>query len=131
MAPPFRLKKDEENGTNNRDEIEGQIHEVSNDCFGTESLEWFLQCLSEFLNRITAGFDLSPFLHNLPLVSREQCAVEGVENGIFQKKVARDSVDDCSTFVEDQKDGADHCDRTVHEYKDRELGEIGKGKHAS
>src|SRR3954468_16743683 len=53
------LKNDEENGADDRNEVEWQIHEVANNSFGREFSEWLRHEFTQFGHWIASPLDLT------------------------------------------------------------------------
>lgn len=79
MRGLLTLDNDKYRGTDDRNGIERQIHDVTNDGLWAESFKWTLEDLAQFLHRITARFDLSSLTHDLSVSTCEQSAVECVK----------------------------------------------------
>jgi hypothetical protein len=66
------LKDQEDDSTNDRHEVEGQVHEVADDSLRRESHERLLNEFAETSHRITAGLEISPFGYDICLVLLDQ-----------------------------------------------------------
>lgn len=82
------LDENEDNRSHQWDEVERQVHEVTNDGLRPESLERVLQDLSKPRNRGVSWLNLTTFFDNLSRVSGDEGAIKSIEEGIFEEPVA-------------------------------------------
>lgn len=131
MRGLLTLDSDKYRGTDNRNGIERQIHDVTNDGLWAESIKWTLEDLAQFLHRITARFDLSSLAHDLSVSACEQSAVECVKQCIPEEIVSRNEIDDSGAFVENEQTGGYNCEWSVDKDENGELGKIRECEHAT
>lgn len=131
VATSAAADNDEGHCSNNRNKVERQVHEVSNQLLNAEFAEWFLQCLAQFLNSVSPRVDLSAICNDLCLVFRDQCTVECVQKRVLEQEAFRENRDNGCALVEDKKDSCEHSERPVHEDHDGQLREICEEEHGS
>lgn len=88
---------------NNRDEVEGQVHDVSNDGRRAELGKGVFYCLSKPLDGITSGLDLATLTDHVDGISRDEGAIERVKNGLLQEPVPRDHIRNGRAFIQHKK----------------------------
>lgn len=111
-------------------EVERQVHDISNQCLGAETLEGVLENLSQSLNGISARLELSAFTDEVGSVPGNQGAVKGVQEGILHHKVPGEERNDRRALVQDEHCCGEDCERSVDESHERELRHVGEEKHA-
>lgn len=130
LASSTGLDKNKNGSADDRDEVQRQVHKVTNDCLWAELCERTLECLSQPLDWVAAGLDLSTPLYKFALVSGKQSAIKGFQDGILQQIISRDHVDNRGTLVENQEDGGKDREWAIDEDEDGELRQVCECKHA-
>lgn len=125
------LHEDENGRADDRDEVQGKVHDVSDQCLWAEALKGTLENLSQPLHGLRARLNLAAFADHVCRVSGDKGAVKGVEDGILKYPVSGDDVDNGRALIENQEDGSDDGEGPVDEDEDGELRQIGKGKHSA
>lgn len=116
-------------GIHTGNEVERQVHEVSDNCLGTEAGEGRLEDLAEPGHRVAARLQLPALADDVGSVSRHESAVEDVEQRVLQEEVAGQDGDDGRALAENQDNRGEHGKWSVHEHQDSELRHVGKGEH--
>lgn len=125
------MNEDEDYCADNRDGVERQVHNVPNDCLGTELLEGTLDDFAQFLHRVCSRLDLTSLADNFGVSASEKGAVKDIQQRILEKIGARYEVDDGSALVQNQKNSCERCNRTVDEEQDGELWQVCEEEHAT
>jgi hypothetical protein len=118
------LEQDEHDGTNDGDEVERQVHDVSDDSAGSELCERLGDELAETTNGITAATDLALLGDELGLALGDKSAVKGVDQAVLDQECLGKGVEDGATLVETQESGIDSGQGTVEDSKDGGLWEV-------
>jgi hypothetical protein len=130
LSPPPSLKEEEDGSADNGDEVEGKVQKVSNQSLDAKPAEGILQSPPQSRNGIIAGLELSSLLYELALVARQEGAIECVEEGILEKIVPSNHVDNCGTLIEDEEPRRDNGQGPIDKYENAELGQVGEREHA-
>lgn len=85
-AGALALKKDEHDSTDDGDEVERQVHDVSDDGAGSELGEGLLDEFAQTADSIAAATDLALPGHEFGLALGNQSAVERVNQAFLDKE---------------------------------------------
>lgn len=79
------LQSYEDDRAHNRDEVEGQVHNIANECLRGELLERRFDELAELLHWIikVARLQLTAFRENTSLSARDQDTIKCIHQGIL------------------------------------------------
>lgn len=124
------LKSDEYSSPHYRDEVQRQIHQVSDDGLGAKALERASENLAQLGNGVTPRLKLPTLSNKVGSISGHQGPVKGVKQGVLEDPGTGDHGDDGRALVQDEEDGGQECDGTVHENHDGQLRKVGQRKHA-
>lgn len=86
------LKKEENGGADDGDEVEGEVDEISDQGRRGEALKGALENLAEPLHGLGARFDLAALANDVGGVSGDKGAIKGVEDGILNDEIAGDDL---------------------------------------
>ena len=111
------LEEDEHDCTNNGDEVERQVHDVSDDGAGCELGERLLNEFTKTTNGITTTADLALLGDELSLALSDQSAVEGVNQALLDEEGLGEGVEDGAALVQAQQGGIDSGERAVEDGK--------------
>lgn len=125
------LEKDEHDSTDNRDEVERQVHDISDDGAGSELGEGLLDELAQTTDSITATTDLALSGHEFGLALGNQSAVEGVDQAFLNKERLGEGIEDGATLVQTQQCGIDGSQRSIEDCKNGSLGKVSKEEDTS
>lgn len=129
LATVATLDENERGSAYNRDEVQRQVHDVTDDGIGREFGERAADKLAQTSHGITARLELTAFLDDLGGVLGDKSSIKSVENSILEEEVARDEVDDDGALVQDEQRRGEGGQRSVDKDEDGQLGEIGEEKH--
>jgi hypothetical protein len=118
------LKQNEHDGTNDGNEVERQVHDVSDDGAGSEFGEGLGDEFTKTANSITAATDLALLGDELGLALGDQSTVEGVDQAVLDQECLGQGVEDGAALVETQESGIDSGQGTVEDGEDGGLGEV-------
>lgn len=125
------LQSDEDDRSHDGDEVERQVHDISDDRTGAELLEGTPDDLAKLCDGITARLQFSTLGYEVVGVLGDEGSVEGVEQGFLEQPILGDCVYDGGTLVEDKEDRRQDSNRPVHEDQHSELRQVGEGEHAN
>lgn len=94
------LEQDEHGGTDDGDEVEGQVHDVSDDGAGSKFGEWLLDELTKTTNGITATTDLALLGHEFGLALGNQSTVKSIDQAVLDEEGLGQGVEDGAALVE-------------------------------
>jgi len=123
------LENDEGHGTDNGNEVEREVHEISDDSTGSKLGEWLRHKLTQLSDRVASRLDLALGGHQRGLASREQSAIEGVNQGIVDKEILAQDIEDGRLFTQYKQNSTNNGERPVEERQERDLRHIGDGEH--
>lgn len=118
------LEKDEHDSTDNRDEVERQVHDVSDDGAGSELGEGLLDEFAQAANSISAATDLALPGYEFGLALGDQSAVECVNQALLDEECFRKGVKDGATLVQTQQSGINGGQRSVEDCENSSLGKV-------
>lgn len=79
LASSTTLDENENYSANDRDGVERQVHNVTDDGLGTELLEGTLDNFAQLLHRISSRPNLASLADNLGVSASEQGTVENIQ----------------------------------------------------
>lgn len=122
------LEEDEHDGTDDGDEVERQVHDVSDDGTGCELCEWLLDEFAETANGITTTTDLALLGDELSLALSDQSTVERVNQALLNEERLGQGVEDGTALVQTQQSGVDCGKRAIEDGEDGGLREVAEDK---
>lgn len=130
-ASTLALKKDEHDSTNNRDEVERQVHDISDDGAGSELGKRLLDEFAQTADSVSAATDLALLGHEFGLALGDQSAVECVNQALLNEECFREGVEYGATLVQAQQSGINSSQRSVEDCKDSSLGKVSEEEDTS
>ena len=118
------LEQDEHDGTNDRNEVERQVHDVSDDGAGSEFCEWLGDEFTKTANSIAAATDLALPGHELGLALCDQSTVKGIDQAVLDQECLGEGIEDGATLVQAEQSGIDGGQGTVEDGEDGGLREV-------
>lgn len=118
------LEQDEHDGTDDGNEVERQVHDVSDDGTGSKFGEWLGDEFTKTANGITAATDLALLGDKLGLALCDESAVEGVDQALLDQKGLGQGIEDGAALVETQQSGIDGGQGAVKDGKDCSLWKV-------
>lgn len=115
FAPGTSLQSDENDCSHHRDEVERQIHDISDDCAGAEPLKGALDDLAKFGNGVLARLQFSALGDKAGGVVCHEGSVEGVEQGIPEHPVFGEHGYDGGALVEHEENCRQDSHGTIYE----------------
>lgn len=94
-------------------------------------MERTLEDLAKSLHRISSGLHFASLADDAGSISRNQSAIESVQECILEKEVSRYQVDDSRAFTQDEQDRGNNSQWAIDKDQDSELREVGKEEHAT
>jgi hypothetical protein len=101
------LEQDEHDGTDDGNEVERQVHDVSDDGAGSELCEWLRDEFTKTANGITAATDLALPGHEFGLALGDKSAVKGVDQTVLNQECLGQGVEDGATLVQAKQSSID------------------------
>lgn len=123
------LQSNEDHSSHDRDEVQRQIHDVSDDSLGAEALEGVLEDLAELGHGVTARLELSALGDEVGGVLGDQGAVEDIQQSVLKDEGLGNHVDNGRALAQNQEASGEDGDGAVDEDHQGELRQVGEGEH--
>lgn len=133
VSSSLALEQNEDDGSNNWNEVQWQIHDISDQGRRSELLKWALDQLSKLSNRVVeiSALDFTSFRKYACLVPSNQNTIECINQSILDEECSRENVDQSRRFRKDKENGCEGCEWPVDEDQDGELWQIGEEEHGN
>lgn len=123
------MDEKENKGADDWDEVQREVHYITNDCLEAELLERSLEKSPKPVRAGSPRSQLTALLHDASHVLGDQGAVKSVDERVSEKPCPGEHIDDGGTLVEDENDGRKNGQRPVDKDEEGQLGQVGEEEH--
>ena len=81
------LNEDEDCSANDWDEVEWQVHEVADESFHVELLEWAAGDLGKTGDSVSSGLELAAVRNDAGFIACQKCAVKDINHSVLNDKI--------------------------------------------